>query len=353
MKAEIMHNRPDYTLLKQTDIVSHFHYQMPRFLFEDSRYVGMSLESKFIYMLLFNRFQLSKANGWTNEDGEVFVIYTRQELVACLGIGEKRITAAMRELIKHKLAWERRCGRGFANQIYLAAVEVSQKDAGRASGGPLDALPNGTSENLRPANMTVQENEETEPGDIPGIEKYQTVPEQDPLDWPFLNGESCDSKPAAFAVLDPPTGRSRYIDRRIIDIDSTESSLSISARDGRTDSERIEMMIEKAELENLPESEALVFMDAIERLFYMASIRVGNAVYPRERIRCHLERIDFNVVQSAHGKITTNTEAAVKKSSSYVAAVLFNCIMESGSDLLVDPYLNSLRQSLCTGSGVP
>jgi len=60
-------------------------------------------------MLLFNRFQLSKRNGWMNEDGEVFVIYTRGELAGKLHIGEKRVTSAMNELRDFRLIWERRC----------------------------------------------------------------------------------------------------------------------------------------------------------------------------------------------------------------------------------------------------
>jgi hypothetical protein len=49
------------------------------------------------------------------------------------------------------------------------------------------------------------------------------------------------------------------------------------------------------------------------------------------------------VVQSAVDKITSNRAAKIRNSSAYVATVLFNTIMESGSDLLVDPYINSLR----------
>ena len=32
------------------------------------------------YTFLLNRFQLSRLNGWLNDDGEVFIIYTRRSL---------------------------------------------------------------------------------------------------------------------------------------------------------------------------------------------------------------------------------------------------------------------------------
>ena len=50
-------------------------------------------------------------------------------------------------------------------------------------------------------------------------------------------------------------------------------------------------------------------------------------------------------MQAAVGKITGNTSRTIRNSSAYVAAVLFNTIMEAGSDLLADPYLNFLRQN--------
>ena len=98
-----------------------------------------------------------------------------------------------------------------------------------------------------------------------------------------------------------------------------------------------------AELESLDERDAAVIRDAIERLFYTESIRIGNAVYPNKSIRSHLWRLDGDTVRDAVCKITQNTTVKVRNSSAYVVTVLFNQIMESGSDLIVDPYLNYLR----------
>ena len=84
---------------------------------------------------------------------------------------------------------------------------------------------------------------------------------------------------------------------------------------------------------------------AVERLFYSQSLKIGDAVYPSAYIRQNLEKLDYTVLQAAVGKITGNTSRKVKNSSAYVVAVLFNTIMEAGSDLLADPYLNFLRQN--------
>ena len=129
MKAAEMKERPTFTLMKQTDVQSIYHMQMPRWLFSDPRYADMSLDAKVAYTFLLNRFQLSRRNGWVNDHGEVFVIFPRKELARELRVGEKRVTAAFQKLAELNLIWEKRCGRGDANQIYLASVQPEDDPA--------------------------------------------------------------------------------------------------------------------------------------------------------------------------------------------------------------------------------
>lgn len=122
MRAAKMKERPTFQLMCQTDVQSIYHMQMPRWLFSDPRYCEMSLDAKVTYTFLLNRFQLSRRNGWVNERGEVFVIFPRRALATELRICEQRVTAAFKKLVELELVWEKRCGRGDANQIYLAYV---------------------------------------------------------------------------------------------------------------------------------------------------------------------------------------------------------------------------------------
>ena len=122
MKAAKMTEHPSFRLMRQTDVQNVWHMQMPRWLFFDPRYADMSLDAKVTYTFLLNRFQLSRRNGWVNDAGEVFVIFPRKALAKELRICEQRVTAAFRKLAELQLIWEKRCGRGDANQIYLARV---------------------------------------------------------------------------------------------------------------------------------------------------------------------------------------------------------------------------------------
>ncbi len=91
MRAATMKERPSFPLMRQTDVQSIYHMQMPRWLFSDPRYAGMSLEAKLAYTFLLNRFQLSRRNGWGNDLGEVFVVFPRKELAQVLESAVKRL----------------------------------------------------------------------------------------------------------------------------------------------------------------------------------------------------------------------------------------------------------------------
>ena len=131
MKAAPMTQKPSFPLMKQGDIQNIYHLQMPRWLFTDPRYMGLALETKVAYTFLLNRFQLSRLNSWVNEDGAVFIIYTRRSLADEMQVSYRKIIEAMKELSAAGLIWEKRCGRGNANQIYLALVEHEEVKGGR------------------------------------------------------------------------------------------------------------------------------------------------------------------------------------------------------------------------------
>ena len=99
--------------------------------------------------------------------------------------------------------------------------------------------------------------------------------------------------------------------------------------------------MENCELWIFDPDTAKVFANAIERLFYSDSFRIGKAVLPRTNVRSRLWDLDGIILQSVQSKLAAN-QRDVKNSTAYTMAVIFNTICETHSDLLVDPYLNSL-----------
>lgn len=329
MKAAKMKERPDFPLMRQTDVQQIYHMQMPRWLFSDLRYADMSLEAKVTYTFLLNRFQLSRRNGWVNEQGEVFIIFPRKELTKELRICEQRVTAAFRTLTEKKLIWEKRCGRGDANQIYLATVEP--EDDPMYSSAPFTAPDICGS---RPA-----ESEVLDDGDV-------VLQAQDPQELRFQNDETADSRPADTAVADPHDPRPSNNKTRNKEQRHKEVSQSVSGKpgDGQMDGETELMdILDTCELSCFDPETARVFENAIERLFYSDSFRIGNATLPQCRVRSRLHLLNAVILQEAESKLHANVEGKVRNSTAYTMSVIFNCIAESEGDLLVDPYLNSLR----------
>ena len=304
MKAAKLTEHPSFRLMRQTDIQNVWHMQMPRWLFSDPHYADMSLDAKVTYTFLLNRFQLSRRNGWVNDAGEVFVIFPRKALAKELRICEQRVTAAFRKLAELQLIWEKRCGRGDANQIYLASVT---------------------------------------PIDDPG---YECAP------FCSESYESCGSRTADSDVPEPQDSGASNTDFSQPDTAFSDVSLSVPSEDGPADDEKeLTGILDACELSYFEPEVARVFENAIERLFYSDNLRIGQAVLPRSRVRSRLHLLNYFILQEAEIKLHANRKVPVRDSTKYVMSTIYNCITETESDLLVDPYLNSLRSPPGKGRG--
>jgi hypothetical protein len=371
MKAAPIDKHPGFSLMKQSDVQSFYHLQMPRWLFSDARYKAMSLEAKVTYTFLLNRFQLSKLNGWLNGDGEVFIIYTRISLAEELQISYRKVIAAMMELTAARLIYERRCGRGDANQIYLARVELSEERQAAYESAPF------VSEKSRCADLALLDDGGDDEGDSGDWDRggsddnvgeddnicgkadvngdtggaaapvSEDAANQELLMRHFKNCKNGISRTAKTARQELPFPHSsntyhskndkRYIER--------QSVASARARDRPADDDEIqelESILYDCDLWVFPENTAQVFENAIERLFFSERFRIGDAVLPQKKLRAHLHLLDAVKLQEAEAKLLSNRERRIRNSTAYVMAVIYNGIWETESDVLCDPYLNSL-----------
>lgn len=351
MKAAPMTQKPSFPLMKQGDIQNIYHLQMPRWLFTDPRYMGLALESKVAYTFLLNRFQLSRLNGWVNEDGAVFIIYTRHSLAEEMQVSYRKTIESMKELSAAGLIWEKRCGRGNANQIYLALVEHEEVRGGsvpfvepghEAAGGP--PRPDAPEDERSAESAPLDDTSRLERTPAPALE----VPEQH-----FKKCESGIPGSAGMAHPEVPKPHPSQKEKSHTDPIHTETSPSVSGETGRTDAavpgrnfvlgmseqEQLARILDNCELWIFEPETAKVFANAIERLFYSDSFRIGKAVLPRANVRSRLWDLDAVILQSVEGKLRSN-QRDVRNSTAYTMAVIFNTICETHSDVLVDPYLN-------------
>lgn len=98
---------------------SYVFYKVPKALFVDDKYKGVSTDAKMLYGLLLDRMQLSLKNGWTDKYGRVYQYFTVKQAQALLHFGHEKICKLFRELEQANLILRKRQGQGMPSIIYL------------------------------------------------------------------------------------------------------------------------------------------------------------------------------------------------------------------------------------------
>ena len=73
-------------------------YRIPKLLFTDSRYAGISVEAKVLYGLMLDRMSLSVRNNWVDDDNRVYIYFTLEEITDYLSIGKEKGVKLLKEL---------------------------------------------------------------------------------------------------------------------------------------------------------------------------------------------------------------------------------------------------------------
>ncbi len=95
-------------------------YRVPKLLFTSKRFWNLSTDAKMLYGLFLDRMALSQRNGWIDEQGRVYIIYTVENIMESLGCGNKKAIQLLSELEnKANLILRKKQGLGKPNLIYL------------------------------------------------------------------------------------------------------------------------------------------------------------------------------------------------------------------------------------------
>lgn len=95
-------------------------YRIPKVLFSKDKFWSVSADAKLLYGILLDRMNLSAKNGWLDEAGRVYIIFTIEEIKESLGCAEKKAVKLLDELEKRaELIERKRQGLGKPNLIYV------------------------------------------------------------------------------------------------------------------------------------------------------------------------------------------------------------------------------------------
>ena len=114
-------------MIKKSEVTGFLSFfKFPKPFIYDEKYKTLSNNAKMLYMLLFDRLELSLKNGWHDKEGNVFQYYTNEQLMIDLNCNSNNtIIKIKKELKDAGLMTEVRQGMNLPNRIYLNALNGS------------------------------------------------------------------------------------------------------------------------------------------------------------------------------------------------------------------------------------
>ena len=253
----------DFIPYKSNETLEHKYYQIPQELFVNEKYKKkLNSDSKILYAFLLDRLSLSQKNHWIDEDNNVYLIFTREEVQEKLNLSDKTVTKSFKILMEVNLVQEKRQGLGKPNLIYVGKINHSD------------------SENLR-----------------------------------FLNRKNYDSGIGESTALDSENLRginTNNINTNIINTDSINP---------KSDEELL-LIKEKCNLNEFTKEEKTILEDVIDNLYYTDNLKVGNITVNHFKISDKLNLITKdNLIQLLD--ILKNTPN-IQNAKNYLMICLYN-----------------------------
>lgn len=109
-------------------------YRIPKALFTEPQFQGLSVEAKVLYGLMLDRVGLSLRTGWVDEHQRVYIYFTIADIEEQLGCGRSKAIRLLKELDSDVgLIRRKRQGLGHPDRIYVmnftsGNVQKSQND---------------------------------------------------------------------------------------------------------------------------------------------------------------------------------------------------------------------------------
>lgn len=118
----------DFIPYKINECLENTFYQIPKELFINPYYKDLNSDSKLLYSLLLDRLTISMKNKWIDDDGNIYLIFSRKEAEDKLNLSDKTVTKAFRQLTNTKLISEKKLGFKKNNIIYVGKINHINTD---------------------------------------------------------------------------------------------------------------------------------------------------------------------------------------------------------------------------------
>ena len=121
--------RFDYFYGKEADTFTF--YRIPKLLFTEPMFKGLSSEAKILYGLLLDRMSLSIKNGWFDEEGRAYIYFAIEDIAELLNCGKNKAVRSLQELVDDTgigLIEKKRQGQGKSNILYVKNFIIEEQN---------------------------------------------------------------------------------------------------------------------------------------------------------------------------------------------------------------------------------
>lgn len=116
----------EFRYITAKDVYKFAYFRLPRAFFDDPDFIGLSLEAKVLYSFMLSRLDLSRKNGWIDDQGHTYIIFTIEEVKKQLHCAHEKAVKVIHELDSEKgigLIEKHRQGQGKPVIFYVKAFD--------------------------------------------------------------------------------------------------------------------------------------------------------------------------------------------------------------------------------------
>ncbi|WIV11104.1 replication initiator protein A [Proteiniborus sp. MB09-C3] len=329
-----MNNRVRYTV---ENIINNRFYQMPKFLLE-GEFKGLSNDARVLYSLLRDRHELSLSNNWINENDEVYLIFTREDMAKLLGCSQPTLRKAIKQLIEIGLMEEERQGLNKPNIIFLTAVSIENTGVKNSFSPECKDF---SVQNEKNFQSRVKESFSQECKNLSSNDtNINNTDISDTESVSLSKNNGVDDK-NRIEKTDIHTDKIHEINKnRDIEKEKRErfnSFINHNAEDNSFIEQEISQfnyILQKAELDYIDPR----YRDAVERalreLFFNNSMKIGGRHIPKWIVIKDLEKITYLIIDHALSKFKEASKVKqIKNTVEYLKTCIYNSIHEINLDI--------------------
>ena len=212
-------------------------YRIPKMLFTEECFRGLSCEAKVLYGLMLDRMGLSIKNRWFDEEDRVYIVFTVEEIAEMMDCGTQKAVKLVKELDADKgigLIEKKRLGLGKPNVIYVKNFMMAKEESPvpEKAGNPDDKETAGNPEKGVSGNqhsgIVETTNQELLKSQIKNGENHnsgmmKTTIQESP-ESQFKNGENHTSGMVGITIQEFPKSQSNKTDINKTDLSKPEFS---------------------------------------------------------------------------------------------------------------------------------